>query len=273
MNVEPSAAGLASGTTGFLQLTFGAAAAQLVGMVLTTNTVSDGYRGWISRTVGLSLRPDRSSIRTIPTTRDLNMAIRLSKDTVEVGALDQAARETLAQELFPILAEVMGGATAAEFRKNFEPQVNTVTTVQAFRTNDHKAVGYSITRRITLELSNRRIVIFRAAAAIKREFRGGGSTMMLGFRLAILWKFRHPFSEVYYFGAMLQPTSYYLMTKFAQEIWPRYNAETPPEILALIQSIADSQGLETTDPPRPYTRISPRTVIESAGERGLLAGQ
>lgn len=271
MNVEPAAAGLASGITGFLQLAFGAMASQAVGMLIDVTPApmiigvlllavlafASVLLGWDPKAVGK------------PRSRKNGKSRKLTKHTTEVALLDADARRKLSNELFPVMEEIMTGYTSDSFYSTFfDPPDNTVCTVQSFRNRDGEAVGFAIARRVTLKVDGRSMTVFRATAAIKRAYRGGGSTLMLGFHLATKWKIKHPFDEVHYYGAMLQPASYYLMTKFAKEIWPCHDAKTPNDRMKLLEDIADGLKLTPVVPPALYARASQRKVIESPEERG-----
>ncbi len=195
------------------------------------------------------------------------MAPLVRKQTIKVNPLTAAERDALADELFPINDEVMAGADPEVFRADLETPAGTTTTVQIFRNAANEAVGYSVARRLELNINGRDIIVMRAAAAIKDQYRGGGSTLMLGFILSVLSKIQRPTSEVYYFGTLLQPTSYYLMTKFASVIWPNHKQQTPPEIEDLMVSIATKVGLEPLDEAYPLAFKTPRTVVETPEER------
>ena len=193
--------------------------------------------------------------------------MRIRKETFNIDTLTPEHREELYNELFPVTGELFQGMTHEIFRTYFNPPENTTAIFQVFRAPEGHVLGFSIAKRTTMTALNREVTVFRAVAMIKREARGAGSTLMQGFKLALLWKLPHPFSEVYYFGSMLQPTSYYLMIKSAKEIWPRHDQETPPDRFAMLQAIADANDLPPLDPPRPYGRSLPVSVIENEEER------
>lgn len=176
------------------------------------------------------------------------------------------AREAFFDDLYPVYAEIFDGHDRAAFQLMFElPQV-TRSLIQTMRTGDGQIVGFNAVRLYVEHFDGRLCRIFRSTAGMKREYRGHGSTVAFGLQLATSEKFRHPFAEVYYFGAMVHPSSFYLLSRYAHEAWPRHDKPTPAAPEALIRHIAQSWGLNSGDPPSPYVRLADEVTRETGDE-------
>lgn len=192
--------------------------------------------------------------------------VKLIKSQVDILALSGAERTDFFDEWFALYDEIFDGFDRPGLENYYGDSNSSQIRMQVMRTADGKMVGFNAVRLYPVEIDGKERDAFRSTAGMKREYRGGSSTIAFGLQLAVAYKIKHPFRGVYYFGSMLHPSSYYVLSKYAYEMWPRHDRETPPKIDRLIASLAEARKYEFDDPPSPYVRMASERTREAEDE-------
>tara|TARA_B100000965_G_scaffold251111_1_gene211202 strand:+ start:2012 stop:2779 length:768 start_codon:yes stop_codon:yes gene_type:complete len=192
--------------------------------------------------------------------------VKLIKSQVDILALSGAERTRFFDEWFDLYDEIFDGFDRPGLEAYYGDPNSSQTRMQVMRTADGKMVGFNAVRLYPVEIDGKERDAFRSTAGMKREYRGGSSTIAFGLQLAVAYKIKHPFRAVYYFGSMLHPSSYYVLSKYAYEMWPRHDREPPPIIDRLIATLAEMRDYEFDDPPSPYVRLANERTREAEDE-------
>ena len=192
--------------------------------------------------------------------------VKLIKSQVDILALSGAERTRFFDEWFDLYDEIFDGFDRPGLEAYYGDPNSSQTRMQVMRTADGKMVGFNAVRLYPVEIDGKERDAFRSTAGMKREYRGGSSTIAFGLQLAVAYKIKHPFRAVYYFGSMLHPSSYYVLSKYAYEMWPRHDREPPPIIDRLIATLAEMREYEFDDPPSPYVRLANERTREAEDE-------
>lgn len=177
---------------------------------------------------------------------------KLTKQVVDFIDTAPSARAACIDELYAFSSAMFENEIREGFESMLTAEGMTDAQILLFRDGGGRVQGYNMVRRFEPLVDGRACDLFRAVAAMAPEYRGGGSTLGFGLTLAVRRKFRHPTRPCYYIGTLVHPSSYYLFTKNAAEIWPCHDKETPPDIHDLIHRLAEISGIEVTDPDAPY---------------------
>jgi CRP-like cAMP-binding protein len=175
-------------------------------------------------------------------------------DIVIPSQLDPAARQGFIDALYKVHCEVFDGVTREAFAQYVVESKAEQTWINVHRNDAGEIVGYFALHVFERELAGQPSAIFRAEAGTMRSYRGGDTNTRFGIRLALPYLLRHPGRRIYYLGSLVHPSSYSVFAKLFDVVWPSARHPPPPAVLAFMDELADSFGLERVTPANPLTR-------------------
>lgn len=175
-------------------------------------------------------------------------------DIVVPSRLDPAERQGFIDALYRVHGEVFDGVTREQFAKYVVESHAEHTWINVHRNHAGEIVGYFALHIFERELAGKASAIFRAEAGTIRAYRGGNTNTRFGLKLGLPYLLRHPGRRVYYLGSLVHPSSYSLFAKLFDVIWPSARHPPPPAVLAFMDELANSFGLERVTPDNPLTR-------------------
>jgi hypothetical protein len=175
-------------------------------------------------------------------------------DIVVPSQLDPAARQAFIDALYKVHCEVFDGVTREAFAKYVVESKAEQTWINVHRNHAGEIVGYFALHVFERVLAGRLSAIFRAEAGTMRTYRGGNTNTSFGLKLALPYLLRHPGRRVYYLGSLVHPSSYCLFAKLFDVVWPSSRHPPPPDVLAFMDELANSFGLERVTSDNPLTR-------------------
>lgn len=181
--------------------------------------------------------------------------------------LTAAARQQLADELYPVHSQIFHAEDKESFTRLFVESKADHTAIHLRRNGAGSIVAYAALHRYDKELRGVKTAIFRAEAGSLRDYRGHNSVINFALRQILRFKLAHPSQPMIYLGMLLHPTSYMFFTKYGGEVWPNYKQPVPPEIKALLADLAETFGLKITDPANPWVAYVGVSTQETEEER------
>jgi hypothetical protein len=175
-------------------------------------------------------------------------------DIVVPSQLDLAARQAFIDALYKVHCEVFDGVTRDAFAKYVVESQAEQTWINVHRNNAGEIVGYFALHIFERRLAGKPSAIFRAEAGTMRTYRGRDTNTRFGLALALPYLLRHPGRPVYYLGSLVHPSSYSLFAKLFDVVWPSVRHPPPPAVLAFMDDLANSFGLERVNADNPLTR-------------------
>ena len=175
-------------------------------------------------------------------------------DVVIPSTLDTAARQRFIDALYQVHSQVFDGVSRDAFAHYVVESKAERTWVNVHRNDAGEIVGYFALHIFERELGGQPSAIFRAEAGTLRTYRGGNTNARFGLRLALPYLLRHPGRRVYYLGSLVHPSSYCLFAKLFDVVWPSSRHPPPPAVLAFMDELANSFGLERVSADNPLTR-------------------
>jgi CRP-like cAMP-binding protein len=175
-------------------------------------------------------------------------------DIVVPSKLGPAARQELIDALYKVHCEVFDGVSRDSFGKYVVESPAEHTWINVHRNHAREIVGYFALHIFERELTGKASAIFRAEAGTLRAYRGGDTNTRFGLKLSLPYLLRHPGRRVYYLGSLVHPSSYSVFAKLFDVIWPSTRHPPPPDVLAFMDDLANSFGLERVTPDNPLTR-------------------
>lgn len=189
-----------------------------------------------------------------PAARPFTMPKIARSEVVVPNKLDPAARQGFIDALYKVHCEVFDGVTRDSFAKYVVESKAEQTWINVHRNHAGEIVGYFALHVFERELAGRASAIFRAEAGTLRTYRGGNTNTRFGLKLALPYLLRHPGRRIYYLGSLVHPSSYSLFAKLFDVIWPSARHPPPPAVLAFMDELANSFGLERVAADNPLTR-------------------
>lgn len=175
-------------------------------------------------------------------------------DIVVPNKLGPAARQEFIDALYKVHCEVFDGVSRDSFAKYVVESQAEHTWINVHRNLAGEIVGYFALHIFERELAGKASAIFRAEAGTLRAYRGRNTNTRFGLKLGLPYLLRYPGRRVYYLGSLVHPSSYCLFAKHFDVIWPSTQHPPPPAVLAVMDELANSFGLERVTFDNPLTR-------------------
>jgi CRP-like cAMP-binding protein len=181
--------------------------------------------------------------------------------------LDASARRALSAGLYRVHREVFGGVDEAAFTRYVVESKAEHTWIQVHRGDGGEIVGYFALHVFERQLNGRTAAVFRAEAGTLRAYRGRNANATFGIQRGLAYMATYPTRPIYYLGALVHPSSYGLFAKYFDTVWPSVQTPPPPDIVAFMDDLATSFGLERVSPDDPLTRKVGWQTLDSEVER------
>jgi len=180
---------------------------------------------------------------------------RIARSEVVVPKrLSHDEREQLIDALYAIQLDVFDGVDRKSFASYVVNSKADQTWILVHRDQADAIVGYFAFHQFVRELGGRPVTVIRAEAGTKRAFRGGNANARFGLLRGLRALLANPGRPLYYLGSLVHPSSYSLFAKYFSEVYPSAKAETPAEILNLMDEMADEFGLARVEGQGPLVR-------------------
>ena len=180
----------------------------------------------------------------------------ISRSTVvDPARLDARQQHVLVEELFGVHQQVFAGVSAQEFRSYVLGTEGDHTRILKFHGETGEVVGFMALHIHETQVQGKPLSVFRAGAGMKRQYRGGASTLSFAIREYLRFKLRHPLRESCYFGALIHPSSHGLFDHwYGDRMWPNPSGPTPAPVQDLLIGLGDHFGMRRIDDSRPLVR-------------------
>jgi CRP-like cAMP-binding protein len=175
-------------------------------------------------------------------------------EIVVPSQLEPGARQALIDALYQVHCQVFDGVSRDAFGQYVVESKAEQTWINVHRNQAGEIVGYFALHIFERELGGQASAIFRAEAGTLRTYRGGNTNTRFGLRLALPYLLRHPGRRVFYLGSLVHPSSYCLFARLFDVVWPSARHPPPPDVLAFMDELANSFGLERVSADNPLTR-------------------
>jgi len=197
---------------------------------------------------------------------------RIARSEVVVpSALSHAEREQLIDALYQIQLEVFDGVDRKSFASYVVNSKAEKTWILVHKDQGGAIVGYFALHLFARELGGQPVTIFRAEAGTRRAYRGGNANVRFGLLRGLRALAANPGRPIYYLGSLVHPSSYSLFAKYFSEVYPSAGLQTPPEMLHLMDEMADEFGLARVDQENPLVRQVGWKTRDTDAERAYWA--
>ncbi|OJT20822.1 hypothetical protein BO221_28345 [Archangium sp. Cb G35] len=186
-------------------------------------------------------------------------------------SLSAEARSQLTDSLYAVHQRIFDGVDRESFARYVIESNAEHTWLLLHKNEAGKVVGYLALHLFEKQLGDEPLAVFRAETGLLREYRGGNVTAGLWMERVMRYVLKHPGRRMFYMGSLVHPSSYWLVTRHCDEVWPRRDLETPPELLAFMDTLATEFGLEKEDPAHPLVRKVGWRTRETEMEREYWA--
>ena len=167
-----------------------------------------------------------------------------SSEVVEPHAMTADAREALADELYAVQSEIFSGVSKDEFVRYVIASKAARTWIQLHRSEAGQLVGYFAVHLFEHDLDGQTIAVLRGEVGVLRAYRGARRSGVLLIEKGLRYKLMHPTRPLYFLCSPVHPGSYAMIVNYADEAWPNPYRETPADVAALSERLADEFGME-----------------------------
>jgi CRP-like cAMP-binding protein len=186
-------------------------------------------------------------------------------------SLSAEARRQLIDSLYAVHRRIFDGVSRESFARYVVESKAEHTWLLLHKNEAGEVVGYFALHLFEKQLGDEPLAVFRAEAGLLREYRGGNVNARFWMQRVARYVLRHPGRRVFYMGSLVHPSSYWLFARHCGEVWPRRDQETPPELLAFMDTLATEFGLEKVHAARPLVRKVGWRTRETEVERDYWA--
>ena len=195
------------------------------------------------------------------------MAKLITAETVIPKTLDAAAKQRLADDMYDLQRRVFLGVDKASFIAYVIDSKAEHTWIRYYRDAGGQLGGYIAVHIYEREMNGKTIAIGRSQAGFLREHRGANFVASFIADRALRYRLAHPWRPFYFLGALVHPSIYAQLTRYADEFWPRPGVVTPAEIRDLMNALGESFGLKCVDPGKGFVREVGWQTIDSGSDR------
>lgn len=202
----------------------------------------------------------------LPQSKNTVHTEKLYKSVVNVSQLSADDWYLFVDEIGALSETILDGIGRDYLAKELTAGNLIEATALMMRDEHGELVGFNLFRLFENVIDGKIVATFRAAAAIQPRFRGRNSVLSFAFGQAIAYKLRHPLRQLNFIFLGIHPSSYYLVSRYAQEIWPRYEQETPAETYNFMQKLFAASGVDIGNEDGGYIFQSGKFTVQNAEE-------
>lgn len=175
--------------------------------------------------------------------------------TIDLKTLSAPDRSRIARELYALQSEIFSGVDLELFDRYVFQSPARESALRVYRNVDDRPVGYFVAHVYEHTFRGRTVAVCRGEVGFRSDARGNNRITTFALGVALRYKLRHPTRPMYYLGALVHPSSYAQLTRFADCVWPSPATPTPPPAeAALLLALGEHFGLRPVDPQRPLVR-------------------
>ena len=190
-----------------------------------------------------------------------------SAPIVDPSRLQPAGRWALGDALYECHREIFDGVDREQFQRYVVDSQAERSVIQTYVSDHLQVVGYTALHFHERVLGGRPATIVRSEIGLQEGYRGRSLPVWFIVRELCAFLLAHPQRAAYVLGCPINPAMYFTMSRFAPEVWPCWQRETPPAERALMMTLAGEFGLAQVDPERPLVRRVGWRIRESERER------
>ncbi|HWO25277.1 MAG TPA: hypothetical protein VNO30_41340 [Kofleriaceae bacterium] len=195
------------------------------------------------------------------------MAKLVTAETLVPRNLDPRARQQLEDDLYDLHSRIFRGVDRDAFVAYVIDSHAEHTWIQLYRSEDGALGGYAAVHIYERVIGGKTTAILRAETGTLREHRGAQLVINFYADRVIRYRAAHPLRPLYFLGSLVHPSSYALIARHVDCVWPCQDAETPPEILELLGALGDAFGLDRVDAANALVRKVGWQTIDSRDDR------
>lgn len=172
-------------------------------------------------------------------------------DTLYPHLLTMAGRERLVDEAYQVHDAVFSGMDRAAFRKMVLPE-SEHSSILLHRGKHGQAVGYCAVHLFQRRAAGREVKVLRGQAGLLKDYRGRNSNMPFLAGCMLRYWLRSPWRPMYFLGAMIHPSSFIQMHKYAAGMWPSPERGMEQPLARLAAELCGSFGMAAPAAERPF---------------------
>ncbi len=177
-----------------------------------------------------------------------------SSEAVVPKSLAPEERARLIDSLYEVHRQIFDGVERDAFARYVVESNAEHTWINIHKNEAGEIVGYFALHIFDKRFGGVPTSVFRSEAGSLRAYRGVNASTCFWLKTALRYVLKNPGRRMFCLGSLVHPSSYLLFANHFGDVWPRRQAEVPPELLAFMDELATEFGLEKVDPANPLVR-------------------
>lgn len=153
------------------------------------------------------------------------VAAKIYRKTVKLEGLDEEQKETLIHHLYQVNSRVFLDVSSEEFSHRVALSTARLNRIALYRNKDKELVGYCAVHfhdSGVFQYSD--VCVVRVETGMLPEYRGRNQNIPFLTSQLFRYKLRHPRKRLIFLGTLVHPSSYALVTKYMDNVWPCHGA-------------------------------------------------
>lgn len=169
---------------------------------------------------------------------------------VEPDKFTEDGKRSLANRMYPLHQRIFDGVNKDTFSKYVINSKAERSAIAIHHNSAGEDVGYCAMHFFEQESDTQMTCVIRMESGLLPEYRGNNSNIGFIMQQLLRYKIKNPMHKIYYLGTLVHPSSYLLLAKYADKVWPGEHQPTK-KINSIISSAISAFELEPVDPSKP----------------------
>ncbi|MGC0155126.1 hypothetical protein ACPRNU_21925 [Chromobacterium vaccinii] len=172
-------------------------------------------------------------------------------EIVSPGALSIFDRDQLVDQLYGVHCDIFDGVSKEDFANYVVNSKANQTRILIHNDINGRPVGYCAIHFFEQRLDGCDATVIRMEAGLMRAYRGRNRNAPFVCRQVLGYRLSRPGRRIYYLGALVHPSSYMALDKYAPKVWPSVDASAERDYGGVIGQLSRLFGLQPVDPAVP----------------------
>lgn len=169
---------------------------------------------------------------------------------LEINKLSKEGKEALIERLFPLHERIFHGVSKDSFSNYVVHSIAARSVIAIYHNDVGEDVGYCAMHFFEQKIHGNVTCVIRMESGLLQNYRGRNSNISFIISQLIRYRSSYPNRPLYYLGTLIHPSSYLLLVKYADCIWPR--KENPSEqVVELLENMSLFFSLSPVDNKNP----------------------
>jgi|GEM_PF-1835833 hypothetical protein len=181
--------------------------------------------------------------------------------TIDVNALSDRERHSLADELYEIYRNIFRGWSQDKMHQLINDRNCILFKARIFLDEAGRSIGFAWINARYVLYKGTRYTVFFTAAGLQSTTRKQGLITTFYTKEIVKYRFKHPFDRIFCFQRLIHPASYCAWVNALHEMYPLPDRSTPPQVKELTSHLSELFQFKTVRKEDPFVVYTDNYVI------------